>query len=122
MIVSAIIIVGYTAAGGFLAASTTDFIQSIIMTFAILFVLGFSTISAGGIDAVMDNVRNLPGYLSMTATYSASTGSASPYGALTIVSTLAWGLGYFGMPQVLVRFMGIRSADEVKKSRVIAVV
>ena len=117
MIVSAIIIVGYTAAGGFLAASTTDFIQSIIMTFAILFVLGFSTVSAGGIDAVMDNVRNLPGYLSMTATYSASTGSASPYGALTIVSTLAWGLGYFGMPHILLRFMAIEDENKLKLSR-----
>ena len=117
MIVSAIIIVGYTAAGGFLAASPTDFIQSIIMTFAILFVLGFSTVSAGGIDAVMDNVRNLPGYLSMTATYSASTGSASPYGALTIVSTLAWGLGYFGMPHILLRFMAIEDENKLKLSR-----
>ena len=61
MIVSAIVIVGYTAAGGFLAASTTDFIQSIVMTIAIVFVLGFSTFTAGGIDAVIENARTLPG-------------------------------------------------------------
>ncbi len=59
MIISAIVIVGYTAAGGFLAASTTDFIQSIIMTFAILFVLVFATISAGGVGAVMENAKSL---------------------------------------------------------------
>ena len=69
MIISAIVIVGYTAAGGFLAASTTDFIQSIIMTFAILFVLVFATSSAGGIDAVMENAKALPCYLSFTNTY-----------------------------------------------------
>lgn len=68
MIVSAIVIVGYTAAGGFLAASTTDFIQSIVMTIAIVFVLGFSTFTAGGIDAVIENARTLPGYLSFTNT------------------------------------------------------
>ncbi|MGI6180742.1 MAG: sodium/proline symporter [Agathobaculum sp.] len=117
MIISAIVIVCYTAAGGFLAASTTDFIQSIIMTFAILFVLGFSTISAGGIDAVMENVRALPGYLSMTATYSEAAGAASPYGALTILSTLAWGLGYFGMPHILLRFMAIEDENKLKLSR-----
>jgi len=47
---------------------------------------------------------------------------AKEYGLLTIISTMSWGLGYFGMPQVLVRFMGIRSVDEVKVSRRIAIV
>jgi len=61
MVISAIVIVGYTAAGGFLAASTTDFIQSIIMTIAIVFVLVFSTISAGGIDAVMEKCQGASG-------------------------------------------------------------
>ena len=67
MIISAIVIVAYTAAGGFLAASMTDFIQSIIMTVALLFVLVFATVSAGGVDAVMENAKALPGYLSLTS-------------------------------------------------------
>ena len=120
MIVSAIVIVGYTAAGGFLAASVTDLIQSIIMTIAILFVLIYATVQAGGLGAVMENAKALPGYLSFTSTYTAS--GAAPYNFLTIVSTLAWGLGYFGMPQVLLRFMGIRSEKELKLSRRVAIV
>ena len=122
MIISAIVIVGYTAAGGFLAASTTDFIQSIIMTFALLFVLGYATISAGGIGAVAENAKGLAGYLSFTSTHVADGNTAAPYSLFTIVSTLAWGLGYFGMPQVLLRFMAIRSEHELTRSRRIATV
>ncbi len=120
MILSALVIVGYTAAGGFLAASVTDFIQSIIMTAAILFVLIFSTVSAGGLGAVLENARALPGYLSLTSTYAEATGSASPYGLLKIVSTCAWGLGYFGMPHILLRFMAIENEEKLKLSRRVA--
>ncbi len=120
MIISAIVIVSYTAAGGFLAASTTDFIQSIIMTIAILFVLVFSTVSAGGMDVVMENAKALPGYLSFTSTYAESTGTAEPYGLLKIVSTCAWGLGYFGMPHILLRFMAIEDEKKLTLSRRVA--
>ncbi len=120
MILSAIVIVGYTAAGGFLAASTTDFIQSIIMTLAILFVLVFSTITAGGIDAVIDNAKALPGFLSFTNTYNETTGASDPYGLLKIVSTCAWGLGYFGMPHILLRFMAIKDEKKLTLSRRVA--
>ena len=120
MIISAIIIVGYTTAGGFLAASTTDFIQSIIMSFALLFVLGFSVVKAGGAGAVLDNAGNLEGYLSMTATYVADTGASKPYTFLTIISTCAWGLGYFGMPHILLRFMAIEDEQKLKTSRRVA--
>ena len=120
MIVSAIVIVGYTAAGGFLAASVTDLIQSIIMTIAILFVLIYATVQAGGLGAVMENAKALPGYLSFTSTYTAS--GAAPYNFLTIVSTLAWGLGYFGMPHILLRFMAIEDDTKLKTSRRIATV
>ena len=107
MIISAVVIVSYTAAGGFLAASTTDFVQSIIMTFALLFVLMYSIGTVGGVDEVLANAKALPGYLSLTETYSVKTNSAAPYTLLTIASTMAWGLGYFGMPHILLRFMAI---------------
>ena len=61
MIISAVVIVGYTTLGGFLAASTTDFIQSIVMTIAIIVVLGFGINVAGGMDAVIANAQELPG-------------------------------------------------------------
>jgi sodium/proline symporter len=120
MIVSAVVIIAYTALGGFLAASTTDLIQSIIMTVALVSVLFFGVNAAGGLDAVNANAQSLPGYLSLHATFDAATGSAKPYGFITIVSTAAWGLGYFGMPHILLRFMAIRDERKLKLSRRIA--
>lgn len=120
MLISALVIVAYTTAGGFLAASTTDFIQSIIMTIAILFVLIYSTISVGGLSVVADNARQLPGYFSLTSTYVEAGGTSQPYGLLTIISTLAWGLGYFGMPHILLRFMAIEDEEKLKISRRVA--
>ena len=120
MIVSAVVIIFYTAMGGFLAASMTDFIQSIVMTIALAAILIFSFLQAGGVAAVMDNARSLPGYLSMTQSYDVATGTATPYNLLSICSTLAWGLGYFGMPHILLRFMAIEDAGKLKISRRVA--
>ncbi|MBR1763403.1 MAG: sodium/proline symporter [Eubacterium sp.] len=122
MVVSAIVIVGYTSLGGFNAASTTDFIQSIIMTIALVIVLVFGVAQAGGIAAVVDNAKALPGYLGMFNTYNAETNSAVDYSALTIFSTLAWGLGYFGMPHIILRFMAIEDPGKIKISRRVATV
>ena len=122
MIISAVVIVGYTMLGGFLAASTTDFIQSIIMSIALFIVLIFGVNVAGGLDAVIDNAKALPGYLSMLQSYDVATGTASPYRLLTICSTLAWGLGYFGMPHILLRFMAIEDEKKLTLSRRIAIV
>ena len=120
MIISAIVIVAYTATGGFSAASTTDLIQSIVMTIALFVVVFFGINVAGGLDTVMENARALPGYLSMSEMYSVANDSATPYGFLTICSTLAWGLGYFGMPHVLLRFMAIEDQNKLSFSRRIA--
>mgnify|MGYP000251517690 FL=1 len=122
MIISAIVIVAYTTLGGFLAASTTDFIQSIIMSVALIVVLIFGVETAGGIGAVIRNASELPGYLSMTLSYDVNTGKAAPYSALTIVSTAAWGLGYFGMPHILLRFMAIEDEKKLKLSRRVATI
>lgn len=122
MIISAIVIVGYTATGGFTAASTTDLVQSIIMTIALIVVLIFGINQAGGMDAVIDNASKIPGYISMTETFNPETGQSKAYSALTIASTFAWGLGYFGMPHILLRFMAIESDKKIKTSRRIATV
>ena len=122
MVVCAVIIVAYTTLGGFLAASTTDLIQSIVMTVALVVVLGYGTYIAGGLDVVMDNAKSLAGYLSMTATHNVETGGANNYGFITIVSTAAWGLGYFGMPHILLRFMAIEDEKKLVLSRRIATV
>ena len=120
MVVSAIIIVGYTSLGGFNAASMTDFIQSIIMTVALIIVLVFGINQAGGMEQVIANAKALPGYLDFFKGYDGVTNSAGTYNALSVVSTLAWGLGYFGMPHILLRFMAIENPNKVKVSRRVA--
>lgn len=122
MIVSAIIIVGYTSLGGFNAASTTDLIQSIVMTIALVIVLVFGITQAGGWDAVMANAQSLKGYLSMFDLHDVATGGSNSYGPLKILSTMAWGLGYFGMPHILLRFMAIENPDKIKLSRRVATI
>ena len=120
MIISAIVIVGYTAAGGFLAASITDFIQSIIMTLAIFAILAFATVTAGGVGAVTENVKSMSGFLSLTSSYDPATQNSVPYTLLHIVTTVSWGLGYFGMPHILLRFMAINDEKNLKLSRRVA--
>ena len=120
MLLSAVVIVSYTVLGGFMAASMTDLIQSVVMTLALVVVFAFGISAAGGLGAVAENARALPGYLSLRQTYDVSSGAASAYGALTVISTLAWGLGYFGMPHILLRFMAIEDAGKLKLSRRVA--
>ena len=113
MIVGAIIIVAYTVMGGFLAASITDLVQPIIMSLALFVVVGF-----GGMSAVKDSILGL-GFDSL-GDYFSLTGTDGSYSFLPIVSTLAWGLGYFGMPHILLRFMAIEDEKKLKVSRRIA--
>ncbi len=120
MVLGAIIIIAYTALGGFLAVSTTDLVQSIFMTVALIIIVIFGIRTAGGLDAVIANAQALPGYLNPTQGYDAATGTAGSFGFLPIISTLAWGLGYFGMPHILLRFMAIRDEKELSTSRRIA--
>ncbi|MBQ5589166.1 MAG: sodium/proline symporter, partial [Anaerotignum sp.] len=122
MIISAIVIVAYTVTGGFLAASMTDMIQSVVMSIALLVVVLFGVHVAGGWDAVTTNASNMIDYISLTASHNAETHAVTPYGTLTIASTLAWGLGYFGMPHILLRFMAIEDREKLKMSRRIATV
>ena len=136
MLIGAVIIISYTTLGGFLAVSTTDLIQSIFMSVALVIIVFFGIRMAGGMDVVLDNARALPGYLNLGQGYVAPDpsvvdltqaegwlmGAAGSYGFLPVVSTLAWGLGYFGMPHILLRFMGIRDEKELTISRRIAAV
>lgn len=120
MIVGALVIIGYTILGGFLAVSTTDLVQSIVMSAALIAVILFGVSEAGGWSVVMENARSLPGYLNLTQGYDTASGQAGSFGFLSIVSTLAWGLGYFGMPHILLRFMAIEDEKKLKTSRRIA--
>ena len=128
MIAAAIFVLVYTFLGGFLAESASDFMQAIVMVTALIVMLALGIGNAGGVKNVIANARSFDGFFSLFTTASPSTevantfGKGTAYGGLTILSTMAWGLGYFGMPQVLLRFMGIRSEKELKLSRRVAVV
>ena len=116
MLVSALVIVGYTILGGFRAVTTTDLIQSIVMSLALVAVLVYGIGAAGGWDAVVTNAQSL----TMMASHDAATNTATSYSLLDIVSTMAWGLGYFGMPHILLRFMAIEDEKKLVLSRRIA--
>ncbi len=136
MIIGAVFVLVYTILGGFLAESASDFMQAIVMIVALAVILVIGTVQAGGVGAVIENAQSIPGFLEFFKIASPVTvdgvqvsvgntpifGAAAPYGFLSVVSMMAWGLGYFGMPQVLLRFMAIRREDELKRSRRIAMV
>lgn len=117
MIISAAVIVAYCATGGFMAASVTSLIQSIVMTVALIIVLVFGINSAGGWDVVVENAKAVPGYLSFTASTDIISQQTGSFSLLSIASTLAWGLGYFGMPHVLIHFMAAESEEKLSISR-----
>ncbi len=137
MVFGALIVFLYTMVGGYLSVVATDFVQGCLMFCALVVVVLGSITMAGGVDNTVAFLSDIPGYLSMTSIATPEVtaegtqlvengqplfGAAGEYGLLTIISTMSWGLGYFGMPQVLVRFMGIRSEEEVKTSRRIAII
>ena len=128
MIVAAVFVLAYTFLGGYLAESASDFMQGVVMVTVLVLILILSVVSAGGLNTVIENAKSIDGFFSMVRTATPSTtevnvfGAGRPYGALSIASCLAWGLGYFGMPQVLLRFMGIRSEHELGRSRRVAII
>ena len=136
MILGAVFVLAYTILGGFLAESVSDLMQAIVMIIALTVVVIVGTSSAGGLGAVMENAKSIPGFFDFFGIATPVTvdgvqqvqngvpqfGQAGTYGILSIASCMAWGLGYFGMPQVLLRFMAIRSENELTRSRRIATV
>lgn len=137
LILGAVFVLIYTILGGFLAESASDFMQSITMITALTVIVVISTVRVGGIGAVIENAKSIPGFLEFFGLAAPTLGETgeqlveagkpvfgapSEYGFLKVCSTLAWGLGYFGMPQVLLRFMAIRKENELTRSRRIAMI
>ena len=137
MIAGALFVIFYTFIGGFLAESASDFMQGIVMFISLVLVLGVGVSAAGGISAVINNAKSIPGFFEffgiaqptlvdgvqqLEATGKPLFGEAGKYGFLTIISTLSWGLGYFGMPQVLLKFMAIKNPEQLKLSRRVATI
>lgn len=119
LIIGAAVILTYTFLGGFLAVCTTDFIQGTLMLVGLLVVpiIAYAMISGdfGGALASHE-VANTSHYMSLFYV------GDEPYTFVQILSDLAWGLGYCGMPHILVRFMAVKSEKELKKSSVIAII
>ena len=118
LFLGALIVISYTFLGGYLAVSWTDFFQGILMFCAIVIVPVAGIVQMGGLSATGDAIRAIdPDLLNVFI-----NGSGGKVTFIAIISAMSWGLGYFGQPHILVRFMGIRSAGEVKKARLIAMV
>jgi sodium/proline symporter len=136
VIFGAIVVLIYTLIGGFMAVCMTDLIQGILMFCALIIVLICGFIFSGGFSGVGERLSDFPRFLDI---FGISTpvlqdgkqviingvpqfGAGANYSLLSIVSCMAWGLGYFGMPQVLIRFMAITKASKIRQSKYIAVI
>jgi len=118
MLIGAVIIIVYTFMGGFKAVCWTDFIQGLLMLVAVVVVPMAAMGHLGGwseVSAALDNV-GFENFLNIFY----DGGEAMSF--IAIVSLLAWGLGYFGMPHIVVRFMSIRNPEEVKIARRISLI
>lgn len=116
LILGAFVVVFYTFLGGFMAVCWTDFIQGIMMFFAILIVPVTASFLMGGPGSTVSALATLNAEMFNPFT----TPDGKYLSAIQIISLLAWGLGYFGQPHILVRFMAIRSSSEIKRATNIA--
>lgn len=135
MILGAIFVLAYTFIGGFLAESVSDFMQALVMVFSLVVVLIIGINYAGGVKEIVNNLKQFPGFLEFFTSAKPSLNEmgqqiqtsgipqfaeATKVSWLEISTSLAWGLGYFGVPQVLIKFMAIRDAREIKIARRVA--
>jgi SSS family solute:Na+ symporter/sodium/proline symporter len=106
--VTASVVVAYTLFGGFLAVSLTDFVQGCIMFVALVLVPVVAISEVGGLAEMQSTIETInPELLNIFSGVS----------AIGIISAMAWGLGYFGQPHIIVRFMAIRSVKEMPTAR-----
>ena len=125
VLIGAVVILSYSILGGFGSVAIMDLIQSVIMTFALVVIIIFAVDKAGGFANVISFAKSLPGFFTLSHSHvpaetAGEAGSMLIYGPIKAISTLAWGLGYFGMHHILVRFMSIRDEKELTLSRQIA--
>ncbi len=118
MLIGAVVILAYTFMGGFLAVSKTDFVQGTLMFIGLLTVpiLAYAALDGGLWNSLKGSGVTDPDYLNLFYV------NGERYSLVSILSDLAWGLGYFGMPHILVRFMAVKSEKEIKKSTIIATI
>lgn len=118
LLVGVFVIISYTFLGGFWAVSWTDFFQGSIMFLAILIVPSLVVVDLGGVVATRDALHQMNHHLLTLF----SNANGEPLTWMAIISLAAWGLGYFGQPHILARFMAIRDVNEIPKARLIAMI
>lgn len=117
LFITAGVVIMYTFLGGFMAVCWTDFIQGMMMLFAIMAVPITAVVVLGGFDGITQTLATeLPGHLNVMG-----IGTSHPITVVTMISSLAWAFGYFGQPHILIRFMAISDSTKLKKSTAIAV-
>ena len=120
-----VVILCYTITGGYTAVCKTDFVQGTLIFVAFVASGLIAVFALGGFSNAVEQVKNFD-----AAAVAGNFGEAlknsfianSSYKGMGIISALAWGLGYFGMPHIIVRFMGIRSNTEITKARRIGII
>ena len=118
LVIGVVVIVGYTFLGGFLAVCWTDMIQGILMFIALVIAPFIALNRLGGVDGLSSTLATLTDQTFTWLPYT-DTGALN---VMLLVSSLAWGIGYFGQPHILPRFMAIRKSDEIRPARVIAMI
>ncbi|MCR5356853.1 MAG: sodium/proline symporter PutP [Lachnospiraceae bacterium] len=118
LVIGALVILVYTFMGGFLAVCTTDFIQGMLMLVALLIIpiIAYCILGASNFSSVLTGTGVDP-----VSFMNIMQENGAPIKAVSIISSLAWGLGYFGMPHILVRFMAIKDEKELKKSKIVGI-
>ncbi|MBQ7158661.1 MAG: sodium/proline symporter PutP [Treponema sp.] len=128
LVVGLIVILSYTITGGYRAVCSTDFVQGTLMFISLMITGVVMLVVLGGPSAALDKVhefsqRAMSGeFNNISEKMQDAFTRNQNFGVVAIISSVVWGLGYFGMPHFIVRFMGIRSASEIKLSRRIAIV
>ncbi|MFB0555193.1 MAG: sodium/proline symporter PutP [Phycisphaerae bacterium] len=117
VIIGGLVIIAYTFLGGFLAVCWTDLLQGALMVFAIVIVPALTYHTVGGAEAIKEAME-----LKDISTSLLPQREKLSVCILMIISSMAWGLGYFGQPHILVRFMSIKSINKIRKSMAIAIV
>ena len=120
-----VVILCYTVTGGYTAVCTTDFVQGALIFIAFVFSATIAVFALGGPSEALAQVQSFDARAianDFGETIQKSFAGNATFKGMSIVSALAWGLGYFGMPHIIVRFMGIRSNAEIKKARRIGTV
>jgi sodium/proline symporter len=107
------IIIAYTFLGGFLAVCWTDLFQGALMVLALIIVPALAYVDVGGIGGISR---------AMTDVQKSLIPEGEQPGILLIISAMAWGLGYFGQPHILARFMSVKSVGKLSESMTIAIV